>query len=422
MSTAFFPPEGVDRKRRPWYTDAGFSRAIPAFLRAVAGEKRSERNVIRMDFSALTAYVDSIPSLGVPGCDLAVYRDHEMIYRRMAGCRDEAGREPMRGDETYCLYSCTKVFTTCAAMQLIERGLLHLDDPVSRYLPAYAEMQVREGDALRPARREMTIRHIMSMQSGMTYDLATPEIKKALEETGGLADTRRLVDAKALDPLNFDPGEDFLYSASHDVLAAVIEVISGQRFSEYLEEHIFAPLGIRGMSFSVKDLSRQCAQFVYDGEKDAFEPCARDANSYRLSPLYESGGAGLVGSVADYITFTDALACGGKSREGRQILSPEMMQLWSANQLGPRARKSFDAWNRKGYSYALGVRTRVDNTLGGSGAVGEFGWDGAAGAWTMIDPHHHLSAFYGMHVRNYGYSYDVIHPTLRSLIYEGLGI
>ena len=187
-----------------------------------------------MDFTRLTAYLDYLNHLNVPGCDLAVYREHEEIYRHQAGWRDVGRTAPVRGDEAYFLYSATKVFTTCAAMQLIERGLLHLDDPVSRYLPAYADMRVREGDALRPARREMTIRHIMSMQSGMTYDLATPEIKKALEETGGLADTRRLVDAKALDPLNSDPVEDFLYSASHDVLAAVIEVISGQRFSEYL--------------------------------------------------------------------------------------------------------------------------------------------------------------------------------------------
>ena len=97
-----------------------------------------------------------------------------------------------------------------------------------------------------------------------------------------------------------------------------------------------------------------------------------------------------------------------------------MIQLWSANQLGLLSRRSFDAWNRLGYSYALGVRTRVDMNKGGKGQLGEFGWDGAAGAWAMIDPHNHLSAFYAMHVRNYGYCYDVIHPTIRSLVYEGM--
>lgn len=374
-----------------------------------------------MNFSELTKYMDTLPQYGVPGCDLAVYRDHEEIYRHMAGVRDAAGAEPMRGDETYCLYSCSKVFTTCAAMQLVERGLLDLDDPVSAYLPAYASLTVREGDAVRAARRAMTIRHLMSMQSGLDYELESPAIREALAATGGRATTRQLVDAMAKNPLNFDPGTDFLYSLSHDVLAAVVEVISGQRFSDYLKEHIFGPLGLTTVGFSLKpeDEARLCAQYMRDEETGRAELCVGDANNYRLSPDYESGGAGLYSDVKDYITFVDALACGG-SRDGARILSPEMMQLWSANQLGPRSRASFDTWNRRGYSYALGVRTRVDTSVGGRGQIGEFGWDGAAGAWTMIDPVNHLSAFFAMHVRNFGEVYDVVHPTLRDLIYAGL--
>ena len=100
------------------------------------------------------------------------------------------------------------------------------------------------------------------------------------------------------------------------------------------------------------------------------------------------------------------------------ILHPEMIQLWSANQLTAHSRHTFNEWNRRGYSYALGVRTRVDLSVGGPGSIGEFGWDGAAGSWTMIDPANHLSAFFAMHVRNCGYAYDVIHPTIRGLIYE----
>ena len=97
-----------------------------------------------------------------------------------------------------------------------------------------------------------------------------------------------------------------------------------------------------------------------------------------------------------------------------------MIQLWSANQLCHQGRRSFDGWHRVGYSYALGVRTRVNTRIGGPGSLGEFGWDGAAGAWVMIDPSNRLSAVFGMHVLNYGYNFDVIHPTLRGLIYEGL--
>lgn len=374
-----------------------------------------------MDFSRLTAYIDTLPTVGVPGCDLAVYRDHEQIYRHAAGHRDAEGTQPMRGDETYCLYSCTKVFTTCAAMQLIERGLMNLDDPVADYLPAYAHLTVKDGDGVRPAKRVMTVRHLMSMQSGLDYVLDSPALRRAIAELGPDATTRQLVEAKAGDPLLFEPGTDFMYSLSHDALAAVSEVVSGLRFGEYLKQNIFDPLGLHTVGFrlSEADQARLCAQYLFDPEQNRPVLQHGDINNYRLTPNYESGGAGLYSDVKDYITFADALASGG-SRDGVRLLSPEMMQLWSANQLGPVARRSFDAWNRRGYSYALGVRTRVDTSIAGRGQIGEFGWDGAAGAWAMIDPVNHLSAYFAMHVRSYGYSYDVIHPTIRDLIYRGL--
>lgn len=373
-----------------------------------------------MDFSKLTSYLDTLSLVGVPGCDLAVFRGHECLYRHTAGHRDAEGAEPMRGDEAYNLYSCTKVFTTCAAMQLIERGLLSLDDRVSDYLPAYSELTVKDGDGVRPAKRAMTIRHLMSMQSGLDYELESPAIRDAIEATGNRATTRELVDAKAKDPLCFEPGTNFLYSLSHDVLAAVIEVVSGMRFSEYLKANIFGPVGLSDIGFIPKCDGRMAAQFEYSDEAKKPVPMPSDANNYRLSPNYESGGAGLIAGVDECIAFADAIACGGITKDSTRIISPEMIQLWSANQLGPVSRASFDEWRRLGYSYGLGVRTRVSSQLGGRGQIGEFGWDGAAGAWMMIDPVNQLSAFFAMHVRNFGYCYDVIHPNLRNLIYEAV--
>ncbi len=372
-----------------------------------------------MQWDRLRDYVESLPSAGVPGCDLIVCKDHEVLFRHMAGCSDAEGKTPVRGDELYWLFSCTKVLTTCAAMQLIEQGKLHPDDPVYEYLPAYRHLTVRDGDSVRPARRVMTVRHLMSMQSGLSYDLTMPPVLKAIQETCGLADTRRLADAMAEEPLAFEPGTDFLYSLSHDVLAAVIEAVSGERFSGYLARHILEPLGLRDFAFSLTKDSRARLAAIYERQEDSLILRPQDSNNYRLTDRYESGGAGLLGSAAEYACFADALACGGQGKDGQQILSPEMIQLWRANQLTPCSRRSFDLWNRKGYSYALGVRTRVDLTLGGAGNLGEFGWDGAAGSWTMIDPDQHLSAFYAMHIRNFGHAYDVIHPTIRSLIYEG---
>ena len=206
------------------------------------------------------------------------------------------------------------------------------------------------------------------------------------------------------------------------MLAAVIEAVSGQRFSAYLQEHIWEPLQIHGMAMRINDEldQRLCPLFFYDPKTYSLQERTREEIKDRFNPEYESGGGGLIGGVAEYAVFADALACGGKGKDGVHILSPEMIQLWSANQLCPKGRRSFDGWHRIGYSYALGVRTRVNTRIGGPGALGEFGWDGAAGAWAMIDPSNHLSAFFGMHVLNYGYNYDVIHPTLRGLIYEGM--
>lgn len=376
-----------------------------------------------MNFEQLTDYLDVLPSLNVPGCDLAVYKDHHLVYRHQAGYRDEQNKEPMRGDETYFLYSCSKVFTTCAAMQLIESGKMLLDDPVGDYLPAYAQLTVKDGDTVRPARTVMTVRHLMSMQSGLNYNTDIPAIRETMEKHHQRATTRQIAEAKALDPLDFDPGTDFQYSFSHDVLGAVIEVASGLRLSEYLRAHIWEPLGIQSMALRLNDSlrARLCAQYCYEPETYSLRSVSvEDMEEERFNPEFESGGGGMIGDVESFITFLDALASGGRGKDGTQILSPEMIQLWSANQLGPKSRKSFNGWKRLGYSYALGVRTRVTDRIGGAGPVGEFGWDGAAGAWAMIDPANHLSAFFGMHVLNYGYNYDVIHPTIRSLIYNGL--
>ena len=110
-----------------------------------------------MDFTKVAAYIDSLPSAGVPACDLTVFQDHQLLFRRFTGHRDHEKTLPVRGDETYCLYSCTKVFTTCATMQLIQEGRLHFDDPVSHYLPAYGQLTVKKGDCVCPAQRVMTI-------------------------------------------------------------------------------------------------------------------------------------------------------------------------------------------------------------------------------------------------------------------------
>ena len=376
-----------------------------------------------MNFDALTSYLDGLRNVGIPGCDLVVYKDHEPIYRHFVGMRDREAGIPMDGHEVYWIFSASKVFTCTAALQLLEKNVIGLDDPVSNYLPAYGLLSVIENGHVRAAQEVMTLRHLFAMQGGLSYDLNSPSLTKAKYYGGGHADTRTLIDALAEEPLLFDPGKHFNYSLCHDILAAVIEVASGMKFSAYLKKNIWSRLGIEETGFVLPDelRGRLAQQYIYD-ETTQSSKVHPDGNIcvYAMTPEYESGGAGLYSTVDDYILLSDALACDGVSKTGKRILKPETIDLMRTNQ---QYGACMDDWNTKinrpGYGYGLGVRTLMDKSAS-RGPVGEFGWDGAANAYTLIDPENHVSAFYGAHVRGCGYGYSVIHPTIRDLIYEGL--
>ena len=163
-----------------------------------------------MDFSALTAYLDSLKDVGMPGCDLAVYRDHRKIYRHHAGFRDREAGVPMDGNEVFRLYSATKLHTCTAALQLIEQGKMRLDDPVSDYLPAFGTLSVLENGRIHAAYTVLTIRHLFAMQGGFNYDLHSPSLEKAIFYSRGKADTVTMVNALAEEPLSDYTSEDGL--------------------------------------------------------------------------------------------------------------------------------------------------------------------------------------------------------------------
>lgn len=374
-----------------------------------------------MNFSALTEYLDNLSSKGIPGCDLMVYYNHEPVYRHFSGERDKG--VAMRGDETYWLYSASKVITMTACMQLIERGLIRLDDPVSKYLPAYANLTVKDGDEIRPARTVMKVEHLMAMQGGLNYDLTRPGVKACVKKYGAATTTVQIAEALAADPLDFDPGTHFRYSLCHDVAAAVVEVASGMTFGEYVQKNIFDPLGIKTLTFhpTEEQLGRLAARYTWNAKEQPIEH-NRLPLPYRLAELHESGGAGLLGDVESYALLVDALANDGVGRTGAKILSRESIDILRTDRLTGACREDWDRdFNRVGYSYALGVRTLID-TAHSRSPIGEFGWDGAAGAWAMIDVDNHIGVFYAQHVLGCGRAYHEFHPAMRDLIYEGLGL
>ena len=375
------------------------------------------------NFSELTAFLDSLSgSFGIPGCDCIVTIDGSVAYRHSAGYQDEETKMPVSASDTYWIYSATKLFTCTAALQLMEQGKLGLDDPVSRYLPEFGALTVREPDGtIHPAKEILTIRHLVTMTGGLDYDLTRPALQRAL--TAGAVSTRDVVASLAEDPLQFEPGSHFLYSLCHDVLGAVIEQVSGMPLADYIKRNITDPLGMVDTTFhpTASQLDRMATQYAHLDEKGTHRPIGQ-GNQFRFTESYDSGGAGLLSTVDDYIRLATALALGGISSDGVRILSDDSVNLMKTDALSGMQRCDYLIRSpaAKGYSYGLGVRTLVED-LGNGVPLGEFGWDGAAGAYVLIDTNNRLALFYAQQVCNSRISYQEIHPSLRDTLYRCLG-
>lgn len=391
-----------------------------------------------MDFTKLKNYLDGIVKDNrVPGVDCIIYKDHKMLFRHFTGMSDIENKKAMQGDELYLIFSMTKMLTCTCALQLLEQSRYLLNDPVSMYLPEFAKMKISNaeldsdaasrittgqsmGESVKSesdgyAKNEITIKNLFSMTAGLDYDLEAEYIKKALSE--GRTSTRELVRAISETVLGFEPGTRFRYSLCHDVLGALIEVWSGKKFGEYMQENVLEPLGMKNTFFGVpKDderMSKMAARYTRtpDGKfiKKPIE-CA-----FNLSDEYESGGAGLTSCTEDYALFLDAMANGGVGKNGNRILSSASIDLMRTNQLCEAAYKDFGEL-RPGYGYGLGVRTHADKTVSGSlSPIGEFGWDGAAGAFSMVDTKNRISITYFQHM----HGWDVrLQTELRNIVYS----
>jgi len=389
-----------------------------------------------MDFSKLTAYLNSLESkYEVHGLDCKIMRGHEVLYRHMAGHSDYARTRPVSENDLYDLYSCTKVITMAGVMSLVEQGKLGLDDKLSQYLPEFETMYVatdfKIGDwpfewptlssPLARAQNPILIHQLMSMTAGLSYDVFSEPIEQLRKETDNRATTREVVRAIAKMPLIAEPGTRYSYGLGHDVLAAVIEVVSGMSFGAYMHKNIFAPLGLTEMFYQVPEeqKSRLSAQYRKDFETGEITECPDMI--FRLSAGSESGGAGLTCTVDSYSVVLDALANGGVGANGARILQPESIDLLRENRLNGQQMADFSRAGKVGYGYGLGVRTLVDGNCSKS-PVGEFGWDGAAGAYAVADPKNGVSIFYAHQILGMITAYSEIHPAIRDLAYEAMGL
>ncbi|GHU08746.1 serine hydrolase [Spirochaetia bacterium] len=348
------------------------------------------------------------------GVSAMIIRHGVTAYRKSFGMADVANNKPMTPEAIFRLFSMTKTFTIVAAMTLYEKGLFKLRDPISDFLPEFANMQVGEYDErgimqLVPAKTPVTFEHLFTMTSGvkhpMLYTRHSPYSSLGPKPENAPAEdkpptTAELVASIAKEPLFFHPGEQWMYGFSHDVLGRLIEVISGKRFGEYLKDTIFDPLGLQDTAFYVPAEKQSRLTKVYDILKDDIREAAEGAMPTSTTPpAFESGGAGLCSTLDDVGLYAKMLLGNGKSGDVR-ILSRKTIELIRMNHLPRELYLKFGAKHIgfeqvMGYGYGLGVRTMLDRERAGlNDSVGEWAWDGALGTWYCVDPTEDMTAIF----------------------------
>ena len=335
---------------------------------------------------------------GIKGCAACVLKDGHPIYKSWQGMADEARNIPWTEDTIVRLYSMTKPITAAAAMILLDRGQLDLNDKVSWFIPGFKEQKVWTEDGLVPVNNEVSIKHLLNMTSGLCYPddwfPAGKEMSKLyakLDEeykAGNPSDTLTYANLIGQQPLAFQPGEKWLYGTSADVLGAVIEVVSGKKLSDFLREEIFEPLGMVDTDFYVPE--EKLCRFAenYQWEDGKLIPCTWQhlGLTYlcRKKPEFESGGAGLCSTMNDYAAFATMLMNGGEYR-GRRILSRNAVKFLTTAQLTNAQDSLIDWESMEGYSYGNLMRISKQ-AYGISTRKGEYGWDGWLGCFFCNDP------------------------------------
>lgn len=374
-----------------------------------------------MNFSKLTKLLDeSEKNLMAPGCGCVVFKGEEQVYRHIAGFKDREAGIKLEGDETYFLYSCSKIMTCAAALTLVDKGLLSLEDKVADYIPEFAELTLTNGQR---AKNDLKILHLFTMSGGFTYDLGCDAINSFREKTDGRCPTVGTMAAFSKHHILFEPGEGYAYSLCHDILAAVVEVCSGMKYGDYLKATFFDPLGMNSTFFHTpKGMeSKMATKYIFDYDKEVSLRDKDQFNAYKLGSEYESGGAGIISTLDDYAKFLKMLTMGGRDASGREYLKRETIELMRTPAFDDEWQKKFCAaipWSA-GHKYGLGVYVLTDPEAAGSTAhSGIFGWDGAAGAFASIDPDEQITMFYIQHL--HGGAGHTFHEKIRSAVYDGI--
>jgi CubicO group peptidase (beta-lactamase class C family) len=380
-----------------------------------------------------TAIQQAVADGRIAGAVTLIARNGKLAHLETAGNRDEG--KPMTADTIFRIASMTKAVTSVAVMLLHEDGKLVLSEPVSKYIPEFKSPQVlvpaedNRSYSLVPARREITIKDLLTHTSGITYRFIGIEpwarLYKEAGITDGLTATEGTIGEKikvlAKLPLMHNPGERFSYSLSTDVLGYLVEVVSGMSLDEFFRKRLFTPLKMNDTHFFLPDAKRSRLAAVYNQLPDGKikrmgdEPDDRGnlvysaSFHYRGPRTYYSGGAGLVSTITDYARFLQMLLNGGEL-EGARLLSPKTVELMTVNHVG-------DLAGARGFGLGFGVVRDLGRGTEPA-SVGQYGWGGFFHTNFIVDPREKLIAIFMCQL--YPATNLTLHERFRSLAYQAI--
>jgi CubicO group peptidase (beta-lactamase class C family) len=365
----------------------------------------------------------------VPGAVLLIQQHGKQVYLESFGVRDPETGQPMTADTIFQIYSMSKAVTSVAAMMLVDDGKLALDEPVSKYIHAFADAKVgvdlsdEAGQyplKLEPMKRPITIRDLLRHTSGITYGFfGEGQVKKLYADPklyAGDFDNTEFADRIATLPLADQPATRWNYSHSTDVLGRVIEVASGQTLFQFEKQRLFDPLGMSDTTYGVADKAkwpRIARAFPVDRFRVA------GIGDPTVPRRWESGGAGLVSTIGDYARFLQMLLNGGRL-DGKRYLKSETVALMTTDQIGPETGILHDPFYFPGPTsgFGLGFAVRTSPPPNTTWPLGEYRWDGAGGSFYFVDPEDDMLVICMVQAPTQG---GRIQLALKTMMFEALG-
>ena len=422
---------------KPWRSDACGRRVLVAALVVLfgaigttAGSERAARQFSPEGLAKVSDYVRNEVATGkIPGAILLLQQHGRPVYYQNFGVRDLATEISMSADTIFRLYSMSKPITSVMAMMLVEDGKLGLDDPVSKYIPAFAEMKVgvehkaEDGKvelALAPLDGPVTVKDLLRHTSGLPYGYYGGSMVCALYAAADLFNsdlTNAELVAKIVNlPLAEQPGTVWDYGHSTDVLGRVVEIASGQSLLQFEKERLLDPLGMAETAFFVADPAKfpRIAEPMPEDRNISPTTQVRDPRRPSKSQL---GGSGMVGTIGDYARFTQMLLNGG-SYGGRRYLKAETVALMASDHVGPEILRdqNYFPGGSSGFGLGFAVRTSVPEST--SWPLGEYRWDGVGGTYFLLGPEDDL---FGSFMVQTPSQRGRIQLALKTLIYQAMG-